>query len=171
MSVKNIVSIFLIQILLTSYGYAAPFTPSCLANGRELLVNNEAVIQWKHSTKNQYRNRAHIQGKVVRFFPDHTGHHHYEVQIGGNQNDLIEVIYNEEFGAVPKASIGATFEACGDYITSNATKGHLPASPDGAIVHWVHKSTNLASHDSGYIIVDGILCGQDDSQASGRRHR
>lgn len=143
--------------------------PTCLAGGQELKVNNEAVIQWKNATKNQYRNRAHIQGTLLRDLPDHSGHHHYEIQIGTSSSDLIEVIYNEQFGAVPEATAGAPFEACGDYITSNAPAGHFPASPDGAIVHWVHESPNPKSHDSGFLIVNGILCGQNSSGA-GPKH-
>ena len=139
--------------------------PSCLANGRELLVNNEAVLNWKTNSKNQYRNRAHILGTLVRDLPDHTGHHHYEVQIGGNPNDLIEIIYNENFGPVPKANPGAPFEACGDYITSNAPTGRYPASPDGAIIHWVHQSPNPRNHDSGFIVVNGVVCGQGGSSS------
>lgn len=143
--------------------------PPCLSGGQELNVNNEAVLQWKSSTKNQYHNRGHIKGVLVRDLPDHSGHHHYEVQIGGNPKDLIEVIYNEQFGAVPATNPGAQIEACGDYITSNAPAGHYPVSPDGAIVHWIHKSPNPQSHDSGYLIVNGIVCGQD-SAGAGPKH-
>ncbi len=139
--------------------------PPCLSGGQELLVNNAAVIGWKNTTNNQYRNRGHIHGTLVKAFPDHSGHHHYEVLIGGNQNDTVEVIYNEAFGPVPTVTPGMTVEACGDYITSNAPAGHFPASPDGAIVHWVHESPNPASHDSGYVMLGGVLCGQNPSGA------
>ena len=154
---------------IQGYCQSVAQTPSCLAGGQELLVNNEAVLNWKTNTKNQYRNRGHIKGTLVKHLPDHSGHHHYEVQIGSNQNDLIEVIYNEQFGPVPAANAGAEFEACGDYITSNAPAGHFPASPDGAIVHWVHQSPNPKSHDSGYLIVNGVVCGQNSSGA-GPKH-
>jgi hypothetical protein len=64
-----------------------------------------------------------------------------------------ELLINNEVSA------GAQIEACGDYITSNAPSGHFPASPDGAIVHWVHQSPNPKSHDSGFIVVNGVVCG------------
>lgn len=158
--------LFLISVLTTvcstqSMAQATEASqPSCLASGQELAVNNATVLSWKLSTPNQYHNRAHIQGVLVRDLPDHSGHHHYEVQIGQNRGDLIEVIYNEQFGSVPPTQPGMTFEACGDYITSNAPTGSYPASPDGAIVHWVHMSPNTQKHDSGYIIVNGVVCGQ-----------
>ncbi len=161
MTIKALVTVHLVLGLFSSLSFAQSNAPSCLSGGQELLVNNAAVIEWKNTSKNQYRNRAHIQGTLVKAFPDHSGHHHYEVQIGGNPSDLIEVIYNEKFGPVPKASAGAHFEACGDYITSNKAAGHFPASPDGAIVHWVHESPNPKSHDSGFIVVNGVVCGQN----------
>lgn len=154
---------------LQGFSQSRSATPSCLAGGQELLLNNETVLNWKATSKNQYRNRAHILGTLVKDLPDHSGHHHYEVQIGANQNDLIEVIYNEQFGAVPAAEPGTQFEACGDYITSNAPAGHFPASPDGAIVHWVHRSPNPKSHDSGFLVVNGVVCGQN-TEAAGPKH-
>jgi hypothetical protein len=169
MSIKAILKINLAIGFFSTISFAQSAPPSCLAGGQELLVNNAAVIQWKNSTKNQYRNRAHIQGTLVKVFPDHSGHHHYEIQIGENQADLIEVIYNEQFGPVPSVNPGAEVEACGDYITSNAPAGHFPTSPDGAIVHWVHKSPNPKSHDSGFIVVNGVVCGQNSSGAGPKR--
>jgi len=161
MRVKAMITVHLAIGFFSALSFAESVVPSCLSGGQELLVNNSAVIQWKNTTPNQYRNRAHIQGTLVKVFPDHSGHHHYEIQIGGNQKDMIEVIYNEQFGPVPAVNVGAQMEACGDYITSNATTGHLPASPDGAIIHWVHKSPNPKIHPSGYIIVNGVVCGQN----------
>ena len=137
----------------------------CLAGGQGLGINNAAVLQWKVSTNNQYRNRGHILGNLVKAYPDHSGHHHFEVQIGSKPTDTIEVIYNEEFGAVPSVQPGAKVEACGDYITSNAQAGGYPASPDGAIVHWVHQSPDPARHDSGFLEIDGELYGQNASGA------
>lgn len=158
---KLILTLSTLTIILSISASAQTVVQPCLASGQELLVNNEAVLAWKRTTKNQYHNRAHIQGTLVNVYPDHSGHHHYEVKIGLNSNDLIEVIYNEQFGKVPPIKLGASFEACGDYITSNAAVGHFTASPDGAIVHWVHKSPNPQAHDSGFIAVDGVVCGQD----------
>lgn len=35
-----------------------------------------------------------------------------------------------------------------------------PPSPDGAILHWVHRSPS-ARHDSGFVVIDGVVCGQN----------
>ncbi len=154
---KTVLQIGLIFFSASSF---AQLSPGCMAKGHSLAVNNAEVIQWKNTTQNKFRSRAHITGTLTKFYPDYTGHHHYEVQIGTNAKDLVEVIYNEEFGIVPQASPGAKFEACGDYITANSFANGGRPSPDGAIVHWVHRSTNTAAHDSGYIAVNGIVCGQ-----------
>ena len=77
-----------------------------------------------------------------------------------NQTDTIEVIYNNQFGAMPRLAPGQIVEACGDYITSNRPNGHYPASPDGAILHWVHFNPADQGHEDGYVVVDGRLTGQ-----------
>lgn len=169
MSIKAHITMNLMIGFISTVSFSQSVIPSCLAGGQELLVNNTAVIQWKNNTQNQYRNRAHIQGTLVKVFPDQSGHHHYEIQIGSSQTDLIEVIYNEQFGPVPNVTVGAQVEACGDYITSNTPAGHFPASPDGAIIHWVHKSPNPKAHDSGFIVFNGVVCGQNSSGAGPKR--
>ena len=75
--------------------------PNCLSYGRPLPVNNDQVLHWMRTTANQFRERGHIQGTVTQVFADKTGHDHFEVQIGKNQGEAIEVIYNEDFGALP----------------------------------------------------------------------
>lgn len=71
--------------------------PACLAAGQTLAVNNAQVINWKATTQNQFHSRGHVQGKLLNVYPDHSGHHHFEVQIGANSSDTIEIIYNEAF--------------------------------------------------------------------------
>ena len=145
--------------------------PACLGQQNQVLpVNNDMVLNWKRSTHNQYRNRGHIYGSLARIYPDKTGHHHLEVQIGQNAGDTIEVIYNEDFGKMPELHLGSVIEACGDYITANAQAGGYPPSPAGAIVHWVHMSPN-PGHASGYVVVDGVVCGQDAEDAGPHQRR
>ena len=146
-------------------------TPSCLSgNGQALSVNNDQVLIWKETSKDQFHSRGHIKGELVKIFPDATGHHHMSVSIGPNSQDTIEVIYNEDFGSMPELQIGQIIEACGDYITSRGEVGRYPASPDGAIVHWVHQSTN-PNHLSGYVIIDGTVCGQEAENAPSKPNR
>lgn len=138
--------------------------PQCLDNsGRVLEVNNDQVLQWKSSTNKNYHARGHVQGPVTRQYADETGHTHFEMQIGNSSNDTIEIIYNQSFGALPDISEGMTAEVCGDYITTGTTgRG---ASPDGAIIHWVHTATGSETHPSGYVALDGVAYG--DGNGSG----
>ena len=156
----NISVIALLATFLT-FGIAQAEQVECLSGGQSLGVNNNSVLNWKVSTNNQYRNRAHIVGTLLKQYPDKNGHDHFEIQIGAQAQQTIEVIYNEDFGTIPQVQPGAKFEACGDYITSNAQSGAYPASPDGAIVHWVHLSPELGRHDSGFLIINGELYGQN----------
>jgi hypothetical protein len=142
-------------------------SPDCLDRGTPLPVDNAKVIAWKSTTQNQFQARAHLQGPIKQVYPDHSGHHHFEIQL--DDADTIEIIFNEDFGAVPTLHAGMQVEACGDYITSIAQSGPYPASPDGAIVHWVHMSPNLSRHPSGYLVIDSVLYGQDISHAGPKR--
>jgi hypothetical protein len=166
------IKIFLILITffnISSLSFAQDQIPNCLTNSGELLnINNDQVLKWKETSQDQFHSRGHIFGSLVNIFPDATGHHHMSVLIGPNNQDTIEVIYNEDFGPMPALKIGDKIEACGDYITSRGTVGSYPASPDGAIVHWVHRSPN-PNHMSGFVVVDGTLCGQD-KEHGGPKH-
>ena len=51
------------------------------------------------------------------------GHHHFEISLGPDAQDTLEVVYNEGFGATPSIQVGDQIEACGDYITSFAQGG------------------------------------------------
>lgn len=158
---KGFIVITLAALLFSAQSFSQMPAPDCLDNGETLQFNNDSVLNWKSNTANQYHDRAYIQGNLVKAYPDHSGHHHYEVRIGANPSDLVEVIYNEQFGALPNdIKPGAKIKACGDYITSNKPSGSMPASPDGAIVHWIHSSNDLAKHDSGFLIINDIIYGQ-----------
>jgi hypothetical protein len=138
----------------TSDYFAMTVDETCLDHGRSLEVINDQVLNWKVSTRNAFRARARIEGVVDQVFPDHSGHRHFSLKIGPNENDHVEVIYNLSFGNLPNPSLGDHASACGDYITSIARTGHYPPSPDGAIIHWVHHSPN--GHEPGYVIINGI---------------
>jgi hypothetical protein len=127
---------------------------TCLAHGNPLNVINDQVLNWKATTANAFLARARIQGTVDQLFPDHSGHRHFSLKIGPQASDHVEVIYNLSFGKLPTPKIGDSAEACGDYITSIAQTGSYPASPDGGIIHWVHRSPH--GHEPGYVILNGI---------------
>jgi hypothetical protein len=135
-------------------------TPACMDHGRNIPVNNSEVVHWKSNTQNQFLARGHILGTVDTVYSDKNGHNHFSVRIGSCEECTIEVIYNVEFGDLPELKAGMQIEACGDYITSFAPSGPYPASPDGAILHWVHRNPR-GGHPSGYVMVDGKVYGQN----------
>lgn len=155
--------VVIVSMLVGAISWAQQ-APDCDGfNGQPFGVNNDEVLQWKTSTPNLFKARAHIQGVITNLFADATGHSHFQAQIGPNTTDTIEVIYNEGFGAVSSSTtfqLGMSVEACGDYITSTEPTQYYPASPDGAIIHWVHNSPNVARHPSGYMMVNGVLYGE-----------
>jgi hypothetical protein len=145
---------FLLLTLFSSYAMAVSVDETCLDHGKALDIINSEVISWKTTTRNAFMARARIEGTVDQVLPDHSGHRHFSLKIGPNLADHIEVIYNLSFGNLPVPAIGATVEACGDYITSIAQTGSYPPSPDGGIIHWVHKSPH--GHEPGYVILNGV---------------
>jgi hypothetical protein len=142
--------------------------PPCMSRSESVPINDEQALQWKVSTPNQFKARGHISGVLVKEYPEATAHGHMQVRIGPNLTDTIEVIYNEDFGAIPQAiPPGAQIEACGDYITSNEATPQYKPSPDGALIHWLHRSPRPESHDGGFLIIDGSVYGQGfDQRAS-----
>ena len=161
MRLKLLISVFLSLSLFTSLSLAnAQFdNVPCLAKDQALEIDNEQVLNWKVSTENQFKRRAHIKGVVVELLPSSPRHEHFIMQIGDDKEDIIEVIYNVEFGEFPALQEGHVVQACGDYITSISRSGKLPPSPAGAIIHWVHESPNPGRHESGFLIIEGELIG------------
>ncbi len=145
--------LMLFSINFNAISAEAALDETCMDHGKPLDVINEQIIKWKSSTANAFLARARIQGTVDQVFPDHSGHRHFSLKIGPNPTDHIEVIYNLSFGSLPVPSIGMPAEACGDYITSIAQTGSYPPSPDGGIIHWVHRSPH--GHEAGYVILNG----------------
>ncbi len=155
---RNLVLLSVLSLVLTSYAWCE--VPTCMAKGQVLENNNEQVLIWKKSTANQFLARGHVSGTVTQLFPDHSGHNHFEILIGTGPDDTLEVIYNQSFGKLPAIHLGMEVEACGDYITSTAQSGSYAPSPDGAIIHWIHRNPSGHGHDSGYLAIDGVTYGQ-----------
>jgi hypothetical protein len=140
--------------------YADKNFPTCLDQKSQVLpIDSNRVIRLKSTTANQFLTRAHIQGEIVKIYPDRNGHDHFSISIGPLAEDTLEVVYNSDFGSLGELKEGMTVEACGDYITSNAPTSQYQASPDGAIIHWVHRSNNPRKHATGYLVVNGSLYG------------
>ena len=141
----TLASIFSLQVM------AADPVPSCMVNGANLPVNNQQVLNWKHTTANQFLARAHVQGTITQVYPDRNGHRHFAIRLDEVKSDTLEIVFNDAFGKVVDLRVGLTVEACGDYITSEAATSQYPASPDGAILHWVHANPKGQGHPSGYL--------------------
>ncbi len=165
---KLLVFSFVFSLSVTSWGKKPkPPTPSpkppaqvqCVDHGKNLDIINEQVLIWKEQTPNQFLARARVKGLLTKNYGRRNGHEHFQIQLGKDFNSTLEVIYNEDFGALPELVPGASVEACGDYITSDAPTSQYPASPDGAIIHWVHRSNNEKKHNSGYVIINGKVFG------------
>jgi hypothetical protein len=134
--------------------------PACLDNnGKQLNAENAQVLNLKTTTQNQFLARAHVTGVVGNIYPDHAGHNHFQAIIGPKPGDTIEIIYNISFGALPHLVPGMTVDTCGDFINSDAATSLYPASPDGAIMHWIHRNPH-GSHKSGFLIINGTVYGE-----------
>lgn len=127
----------------------------CVDHRQILGVDNEKAIQLRSQRQSGFTTRLLISGIVDEVFPDRSGHRHFSVKIGPNPDDHIEVIYNLSFGSLPVPTVGETAEACGDYIVSTSQNGGYQASPDGMIIHWVHRATG--GHEAGFTILNGQL--------------
>lgn len=155
---------------VAAFAAAEAPAPVCPAYGRPLPINNEQILHWKRTTPNQFRERGNVKGVVTRIFPDKTNHDHFEIAIGKRYEDVIEVIYNSDFGQIPQVKPGDVIQACGDFIVATAQSGPYPPSPSGAIIHWIHMNPSGKGHDPGFLMINGALYGQDATHAGpGRR--
>lgn len=140
----------------------APFTnsfPNCMDAGQKMAINNQRVIEFKRTSPNQFLARGFVAGVVIRIFDGNRGHITFEIKIGNGADDTLEVIFNDKFGKMtPEVGMPATI--CGDYITSNAATNRYPASPSGAIIHWVHENPDNQGHDHGFVELGGWVYGQ-----------
>ena len=134
--------------------------------GQPLPVNNAQIVVWKHSTPNQFLARGHAAGTITKLYPDHNGHTHFEITLSQTANETLEVIYNQSFGSLPALAPGMAVDTCGDYITSTAAANGYQASPDGAIIHWIHQSDS-ANHPSGYVEINNNVFGAGHGHGGG----
>jgi hypothetical protein len=138
------------------------------AGGKPMAVDNAQVVKWKTGTRNAWRSRAYVSGKVVRDFGDRNDHAHFEIQIGEGPHATLEVVFNKSFGRLPEIRKDQVVSACGVYITSIAQTGPYPPSESGAIIHWVHHNPSGRGERDGFITIDGVPFG---TRAQGRPRR
>jgi len=144
-------------------------TPVCLEGPQEISVDNARVLRFKVQEKNQFLARAYVEGKVISMPEQQGDHDHFSISIGNKATDTLEVIYNNEFGNMPNVQLGDQVTVCGDFINSFARAGGYDASPDGAIIHWVHYNPGTRSssrgHEHGFIQFGTDLVGFDAAPA------
>lgn len=153
------------QVMASGIPLSSGQNVECLAYGRDLPINNRQILHYKRTTSNQFQERGHVKGPITALYSDRNGHAHFQIRLGNQPGDTLEVIYNEDFGPLPELQEDSMVEACGDYITSIAKSGPYPASPDGAIIHWVHMNPRNVGHASGFLIIDNVLYGTDAEHA------
>ncbi len=148
--------------LLTISAAWADVPPPCRDKRKDILeIDNERALMVKKTKPDQTQVRARISGKVQKIYKDQTEHDHFSIQIGSKPGESVEVVYSQDFGKIPeeRLKVGAVVEACGDFIVSKKKTKRYPPSPDGAIIHWVHRSNDPKRHPDGYVLVDRVLYG------------
>ncbi|MBU6374684.1 MAG: DUF3465 domain-containing protein, partial [Bdellovibrionales bacterium] len=140
-----------LSIQVTALAKTSEIPPCNARDGSALKIDNSRALVFRNTTPNQFAERARVEGRVSRIFPGNPEHQHFEIQIGPGPQDILEVVFNLDFGR-PEVKQGDQIEACGDYITSNAPTDRYEASPSGALVHWVHENARGGSHPDGYIV-------------------
>ncbi|KHD88211.1 MAG: hypothetical protein OM95_10215 [Bdellovibrio sp. ArHS] len=117
--------------------------------------NESRLLVYRDEMEKKFTARAFIQGLIVGVMEDRQKHVHFEVDLDENfatTDDRIEVIYNTKFGPLPDFSAGDVLVACGDFVVD-------PYSPFKAVVHWLHMSPNLKTHEHGYLSINGVVTG------------
>ena len=166
-------SVFVLALLLvlqpaasfSAVGPAATAIPDlpnhlvCLdRSNQSMAYNNGQVINWEKNTPDQYHDRGLVEGPITQIYANHTGHTHFAIGIGPSQG--IEIIYNDEFGALPQLRVGMQVTACGDYITVGP-HAQMP-SPMPAILHWAHFNPGTRDggrHPGGFVVINNQAYG------------
>jgi hypothetical protein len=152
-------SFFLLISFFSAFSYAAKI-PACMDRTERLDFNENKVLVWRDLTDNKFIGRALVRGFIVRVMEDRQNHIHFEIDFDGNfstTDDRIEVVYSTKFGPVPENRKGDELIACGDFVKDSY-------SPLKAVIHWLHKNpdkNSVRAHDHGFLIINGILAGQN----------
>lgn len=133
----------------------------CMDEFRQPMeIDNNLPINLKFHTENRYEARVFVSGIFVKLNGSRNKHVKFEIDLDRDMStldDRLEIIYNEKYGSMPQIQAGVSVLACGDYITANANEDGYEASPQGAIVHWVHPSEFPKAHPHGFLVIDGSL--------------
>jgi hypothetical protein len=149
----------------------AAVTPLVCAqrSGEQIGVNNEQVLQWKNRSATEFiRSRAHVTGSVVKVLPSdkginlekdtdkfHKKHQRFQVQIGPEKTDTIEIFYNGRFTPRPALKKGDKIEACGEFAADSSANAKTPF----AVLYWTH-AAKVYPHTEGYLNSQGKTFGR-----------
>lgn len=120
-----------------------------------LEFNENQVLLWRDQLPSKQVARAYVRGIIVEVLEDRQNHVHFSVDFDKDlttPDDRIEIIYNTKFGALPDYRVGDELIACGDFVVD-------PYSPLKAVIHWLHMSPKITSHEHGFLAINGIITG------------
>ena len=142
--------------------WADPAPPCLSADRKSALSNmNQQVYQWLMVDPSGQFHRALITGTITNLYGVQKGqeeHTHFAIDINGDQRGDVEVIYQDDFGALPPLKVGMQITACGDYKTEQ-----MPSSMHG-FIHYVHsndgeRDNGTCSHPDGYLMINNTVIG------------
>lgn len=128
---------------------------SCLDKKEPLQIDNNKAINIKLFQGHGFKTRAYLKGIAIQEIKKSQGHTHIEVDLNlssEDNDDQIELIFNNQYGVLPEIKGGEEIVMCGDYIVDHYSKNK-------AIIHWVHKSPNQKKHNHGFIIINNVVYG------------
>ena len=75
--------------------------PVCVDDqGNILPLDDAQAIAYKTNTPNGSTSRVHASGPITKLYPNASGHNHFEISLGSESGDKLEVVYNISFGAL-----------------------------------------------------------------------
>jgi hypothetical protein len=142
-------------LLIASALPAFAKVPACMDKTTRMEFNESQVLVLRDLPEYKLTARAFVEGILVRVMEDRQRHIHFEVDLDADlvtTDDRVEVIYNTKFGPVPDHRPGDQIIACGDFVVD-------PYSPLRGVIHWLHMSPKLKTHDHGFLIINGTITG------------
>jgi hypothetical protein len=128
---------------------------SCLDGKETLQIDNNKAVNIKLFQEHGFKTRAYLKGFAIKETENRQGHTHIEVDLNlssEDNDDQIELIFNNQYGDLPDIKGGEEVIMCGDYIVDHYSKNK-------AVIHWVHKSPNQKKHNHGFIIINNVVYG------------
>lgn len=153
----KLITVFLFLVLFSNDLFAQTKAPACLDKKERMEFNDNRLLLYRDEMEKKFTARGFIKGTLISVIEDRQKHVHFEVDLDEDlqtTDDRLEVIYNTKFGPLPEFNAGDEIIACGDFVVD-------PYSPHGAVLHWLHSSPELKKHEHGYLMINGIIAGNE----------